>query len=424
MDTRFDAIVIGAGPAGSAAAILLAGAGWRVALVEKQAYPRRKVCGECISASNLPILDALGVGDAVARLAGPPLRHVAMVCGARMVRAPLPPCDDPIHQWGLALGREKLDTLLLEQARQRGVALFQPWHVCGIAGTSGSFNCRLRSAGQGEDHLLCAPLVIDAHGAWEPPVAQDGAPQATQVARHRPSDLFAFKQNLAYAALEPGLLPLFSFPGGYGGMVIGGGASATFAFCLRRDALARARARFPDMPPAEAAYRWVRRHASATTVLIGDGVRIGKWLGAGPIRPGIHLGGQCDGVFRIGNAAGEAHPLIGEGISMALQSALVLVDTLVCHGARRADAQAQAHAAYAAAWQGHFARRIRLSSLYAQLAMRPRLFRELMPTLERHPELLTWFARWCGKVHPAPVIAGSKRADVLTTTKGNVREYL
>lgn len=411
MDTRFDAIVIGAGPAGSAAAILLAGAGWRIALVEKQAYPRRKVCGECISATNLPILEALGIGDAVSRLAGQPLRHVAIVCGARMVRAPLPPCDDPVHQWGRALGRDQLDTLLLEQARQRGVALFQPWQVCGIDGAPGSFHCRLRSAGQGEDRLLCAPLVIDAHGSWEPPVAQDGAQQAAQAPRHRPSDLFAFKENLAYAALEPGLLPLFSFPGGYGGMVIGGGASATFAFCLRRDALVRARSRFPDMPPAEAAHRWVRLHASATAALIGDGVRIGKWLGAGPIRPGIHLGGPCDGVFKIGNAAGEAHPIIGEGISMALQSAVLLVDTLVEHDARRADAQAQAtvHAAYAAAWHGHFARRIRLSALYAQLAMRPRFLSELLPTLERHPALLTWLARWSGKVRPAPTLAGSKK---------------
>ena len=45
MQTRFDAIIIGAGVAGSTAAILLARAGWSVALVEKQHFPRRKVCG-------------------------------------------------------------------------------------------------------------------------------------------------------------------------------------------------------------------------------------------------------------------------------------------------------------------------------------------------------------------------------------------
>jgi 2-polyprenyl-6-methoxyphenol hydroxylase-like FAD-dependent oxidoreductase len=70
MRPRFDAVVVGAGPAGASTAILLARAGWSVALVERQRFPRRKVCGECIAASNLPLLDALGIGDAVARLAG------------------------------------------------------------------------------------------------------------------------------------------------------------------------------------------------------------------------------------------------------------------------------------------------------------------------------------------------------------------
>lgn len=412
MSAGFDALVIGAGPAGSAAAILLADAGWRVALVEKQAYPRRKVCGECISATNLPILDALGVGKAIGQLAGRPLRQVALVCGARIVRAPLPALKDPLHQWGLAIGREHLDTLLLEQARRRGVSVFQPWQVCAIAGRPGHFQCRLRQADGAGERSLAAALVIDAHGSWEPAVGQEGGPPVTKNAPHRPSDLFAFKANFAGASLEQGLLPVLSFPGGYGGIVIAGGACATFAFCLRRDALAQARSAFPGMTPAEAAQNWVKRHSSAAAILLEDGVQVGKWLGAGPIRPGIHLGKRYAGAFQIGNAAGEAHPIIGEGISMALQSAVLLADTLLGHGAQRADgpAQARIHAAYAEAWQRHFARRIRLSALYAQLAMRPHLLKGILPALERNPALLTRFARWCGKVRPGPGLAASERA--------------
>ena len=52
--TKFDAVIVGAGLAGSAAAIQLARAGWSVALIERQRFPRRKVCGECVAASNLP----------------------------------------------------------------------------------------------------------------------------------------------------------------------------------------------------------------------------------------------------------------------------------------------------------------------------------------------------------------------------------
>src|SRR6266849_1374263 len=47
MNFDCDALVIGAGPAGTASAILLAQAGWHVIIVEQHTYPRRKVCGEC-----------------------------------------------------------------------------------------------------------------------------------------------------------------------------------------------------------------------------------------------------------------------------------------------------------------------------------------------------------------------------------------
>src|ERR1700761_256473 len=86
---RFDAAVIGAGPAGSTAARLLAAAGWRVALVEKSVFPRRKVCGEFLSATNLPLLrDALGDGFEAA--AGPPVKRVALYAGAHQIIAPMP----------------------------------------------------------------------------------------------------------------------------------------------------------------------------------------------------------------------------------------------------------------------------------------------------------------------------------------------
>ena len=71
-----DALVIGAGPAGCASAILLARAGWHVILVEQSAYPRQKVCGECISAGSLELFDSLGVGAAFRTMAGPQLSRV------------------------------------------------------------------------------------------------------------------------------------------------------------------------------------------------------------------------------------------------------------------------------------------------------------------------------------------------------------
>ena len=60
---RFDAIIIGGGVAGSTAARILARGGWSVAVVEKSSFPRRKVCGEYLSSTNLDLFERLGILD-------------------------------------------------------------------------------------------------------------------------------------------------------------------------------------------------------------------------------------------------------------------------------------------------------------------------------------------------------------------------
>src|SRR5438270_5491991 len=87
---RHDALIIGGGPAGATLALLLARAGWSVAIVEKAAYPRRKVCGEFISATTLPLLHALGIGDAFVERAGPEVRRVALFGGDEVLVSAMP----------------------------------------------------------------------------------------------------------------------------------------------------------------------------------------------------------------------------------------------------------------------------------------------------------------------------------------------
>src|SRR5438477_238244 len=58
---RFDAVVVGAGPAGSVAALVLARGGARVALADKAAFPRDKACGDLIGPRGVQVLADLGV---------------------------------------------------------------------------------------------------------------------------------------------------------------------------------------------------------------------------------------------------------------------------------------------------------------------------------------------------------------------------
>jgi flavin-dependent dehydrogenase len=135
----------------------------------------------------------------------------------------------------------------------------------------------------------------------------------------------------------------------------------------------------------------------------------GAWLSSGPLRTGIHTFGH-GGIFAVGNAAAEAHPIIAEGISMAIQSATLLCRHLVaCPELRGADARSCAvsgtirdrvRQSYARDWRRNFSRRLHLSALFAHLFMRPATTRLATGLLARFPHLLTLGARWSGKAEP------------------------
>jgi flavin-dependent dehydrogenase len=94
-----------------------------------------------------------------------------------------------------------------------------------------------------------------------------------------------------------------------------------------------------------------------------------------------------DGLFVIGNAAGEAHPAIAEGIGMAMQSAAMLCDALL-KGAPRA---------YEKSWRAAFRVRVAASQLFAHAAMRSGAMAMAAPLMRAAPELLGFCARLSGK---------------------------
>src|SRR5262249_5865900 len=133
MQHPHDALVIGGGPAGATAALLLARGGWSVALLERKDFPRRKVCGEYLSATSLPLLARLGVAAAFREPAGPPVTRVGLFAGRRALSAELPRPAGCGGEWGRALAREHLDTLLLRAAARAGADIRQPWSAVALA---------------------------------------------------------------------------------------------------------------------------------------------------------------------------------------------------------------------------------------------------------------------------------------------------
>jgi flavin-dependent dehydrogenase len=294
----FDIRVIGGGPAGATAALLLARAGRKVALVEKAAFPRRKVCGEYIAPPAASFLRSIGVEFESE------VRRIAVWAGSRSLQAPLP------APYASTFARESLDSLLLEKAVEVGTVVFQPLKATSLSRTPTGFVCE----------SIEARAVIAAHGSWEP----GALPTQARRPAPRASDLLAFKAHFHGAAFARDTIALIPFSGGYGGALMLGDGRATFACCIRRDALEQLRQ--PGMSAGESVFLHAQDASAELRKCFEKARPEGVWLASGPLRPGVRQPYR-DGIYAVGNAAGEVHPIIGQGISLAVQSAALLSAT-------------------------------------------------------------------------------------------------
>lgn len=392
---KYDALIVGAGPAGATAAQLLARAGWRVALAEKSEFPRQKVCGEYLSPTNYALFRDLGVLEEFLARAGPEVRRVELVVKSETVSAGMPEFKGDFGAWGRALGRDTLDALLARRAAEAGAELWQPWAAVGVRREGPRFVTSLQSKETKETKEVESEVVVTAHGSW------GVGPLPTQVPKQtpRPTDLFAFKTHFRGAGLAADVMNMLVFPGGYAGMVNTDAGLLSYSFCIRRDRLAEVRRGGEARQPAESAQEYVLAACPAVRALLDGATRAGAWLSVGPLRPGLRRRHDA-GLFSVGNSAGEAHPTIADGISMALQSAWLLARRLGERGEgpltpRRLE---EAGRLYDRDWLRAFRLRILAAELFARLSLNRRNHALLLPAVRAFPGLLTLGARLGGIV--------------------------
>ncbi|WP_031596943.1 NAD(P)/FAD-dependent oxidoreductase [Ferrovum myxofaciens] len=400
MDTSHDVVILGGGPSGATAAILLAQAGWKVAIVEKAQFPRRKVCGEFISGTTWPLLRKLGVADPLMEIAGPIVRRVGVYSGDAMVTAQLVAPTDKAEDGGRAIGREHLDTQLLKRAAEVGADVWQPFALASFVENGNGYICNIINKCSREERALSSRLLIAAHGSCE-----SGAMPTQNFRRpQRTSDLFGFKAHFLNSTLPSDLMPLLAFPGGYGGMVHSDGDRVSLSCCIRRDQLEKCRQHYPKVSAGTAVFAHIKSSCKGVSEALSLACVDGAWLSSGPLHTGVHTFGR-DGIFTVGNATAEIHPIVAEGISMAIQSAFLLSEQLNAWRARinptfsNQVLESLRHN-YEVAWRNNFSRRIRVATLFAHLFMRPLTSRIVTGGLERFPRLLTEGARWSGKAEP------------------------
>jgi len=125
----FDVAIVGGGPAGSSCAAFCALAGLRTLVLEREKFPREKVCGDCLNPSCWPVLERLDVAQEVRNLPHSKLNSVEFIAiGGHKVTVDLPTGED----CEFSVKRSLFDNLLLRRARELGAQIRDETTVMGL----------------------------------------------------------------------------------------------------------------------------------------------------------------------------------------------------------------------------------------------------------------------------------------------------
>jgi geranylgeranyl reductase family protein len=384
---QVDVAVVGAGPAGAAAAIGLARAGLEVVVLDRATFPRDKCCGDGLTTGALRRLEELGLRPEVV-----PSWCAVDACWVRSPSGRTAEFRFPDGgQFAAVARRADLDRALVELARAAGARVREgdafrtlAWSADGVTlATDGG--------------ALAARYVVGADGVWSPVRKAIGGAEAGYL-----GDWHAFRQYVQapgaearklWVWFEPDLLPgyAWSFP-------LAGGV-ANVGFGVRR------------RPGTVVGTERVRRLLAAPHVAqtLGVGVATESPCRAWPIPARLAsslLSGAHGRVLLAGDAARAGDPLTGEGIAQALESGSEAAVAIVAAGPTRPD---RAAARYGSALARGMAVDHRLASALSRVLESEHGARAAVRVASASDWTSSRFARWLFEDYPRAALATPAR---------------
>ncbi|MEH6681140.1 MAG: NAD(P)/FAD-dependent oxidoreductase [Sediminicola sp.] len=368
-------IIVGGGLAGLTAALHLRLLGVQVLVLEKQAYPHHKVCGEYVSNEVFPYLLSLGV--CFDDLQIPDIKQLLFSdAGGRSVEVPLP-------MGGKGISRFAFDSLLYAKAKKVGVD-FVFSAVRSVRFSHGEF---VMEDSDGAHHR--APMAIGAYGKRSP---LDKDLQRDFVLKK--SNWLAIKAHYKQPKFSGEQVGLHCFEGGYGGLSKTETGAINFCYLTSYGSFKKAdniqdfnRKRVSQNP-------YLRSFLETAEPLFDHPLGIAQVSFERKEAVEGHM-------IMCGDSAGLIHPLCGNGMAMAVHAAKLASEHIGRFFNEKGYGRTRMENDYKRQWKSHFKRRLYMGRRLQSVLLHPLSARFAMATVARSPLLLQ---KLIGMTHGKPLI--------------------
>ena len=358
---RSDVAIVGAGPAGSSAAIFLARKGYSVALIDKEQFPREKLCGDFINPANWPTLRALGVEEKILSQEHQKVTSFRMTSFSGEEAEVALPCKD--GDAGLGLRRFDLDQILLEKAKDEGVTVREGFRIKALEKEQQEWRLEIDDSHDVESLRARALIGADGRNSW---VAHHLGMTGRAPAQGRS---VGFQLRLKCSNTANSKIEIHLFPGGYAGLVGLGDNTLTLGFAIDKAPLRHQQSSESLLDSPLALNPYLKETLRRSDV-------VGEIRSTYPVYfpPRRSYGGR---VLLVGDAARVNEPVTGEGIYFAMKSG-ELAAKAIDQAFRKSDFSASHLRLYERDCRSAFAARRRMNTLIRWLIYRPVLLSPLI----------------------------------------------
>ncbi len=391
-------VVVGAGTSGASLSIRLARENFAVCLIERERFPRHKLCGEFISPECFRHFQDLNVLDALLKAGGERISQtIFYATGGKSVAVPSKWFGADLRD-ALSLSRAEMDFRLLERAKKVGVEVLEDTSAVGILFENDKIQGVKIKTLNGATREVCADLFVDATGrasvlaklAEKEFHRRDAGIMSRtnykagkfqisnskneklktgkliQNSKYKVQNrLVGFKTHLKDVSLERGACEIYFFRGGYGGLSYVESNRANHCFLMRADVVKEFTG---DANKIVEQVIFQNKRARET---MKDATQVFDWLAVSVDGFGAKNLNPAPNLFTVGDAAAFIDPFTGSGMLTALESAEILAETI----AENSSAPAKIAEIYKRLHGEKFQKRLRVCSLLRRAAFAPNFAR-------------------------------------------------